>query len=77
MTKSNWHIMTLLLAATLAIQTGCNEDKPAAPAAPTPPAASTAPAAPAIKYTCTMHPEIVRDAPGNCPTCGMVLVEKK
>jgi Cu(I)/Ag(I) efflux system membrane fusion protein len=28
-------------------------------------------------YTCSMHPEIVRDSPGNCPTCGMALTEKK
>jgi Cu+-exporting ATPase len=26
-----------------------------------------------ISYTCPMHPEIVRDAPGNCPICGMAL----
>jgi Cu+-exporting ATPase len=25
-------------------------------------------------YTCPMHPEIVRDAPGDCPLCGMALV---
>ena len=25
-------------------------------------------------YTCPMHPEIVRDAPGSCPKCGMALV---
>ncbi|MBN9890126.1 heavy metal translocating P-type ATPase [Salipiger abyssi] len=25
------------------------------------------------KYTCPMHPEIVRDAPGDCPKCGMAL----
>src|SRR5512134_980997 len=24
-------------------------------------------------FTCPMHPEIVRDAPGNCPKCGMAL----
>lgn len=32
---------------------------------------------PAIRgatYTCPMHPEIVRDAPGDCPICGMALV---
>ncbi|MBL8481638.1 MAG: YHS domain-containing protein, partial [Rhodocyclaceae bacterium] len=23
------------------------------------------------KWTCPMHPEIVRDAPGACPKCGM------
>ena len=26
------------------------------------------------KYTCPMHPEIVRDEPGDCPKCGMHLV---
>jgi Cu+-exporting ATPase len=25
------------------------------------------------KYTCPMHPEIVRDGPGACPICGMAL----
>ena len=25
------------------------------------------------RYTCPMHPEIVRDAPGSCPICGMAL----
>lgn len=25
------------------------------------------------RYTCPMHPEIVRDAPGTCPKCGMAL----
>src|SRR5919197_1431514 len=36
------------------------------------PAAATA--APGAKYTCPMHPEIVRDRPGSCPKCGMALV---
>jgi len=27
-------------------------------------------------YTCPMHPEIIRDKPGNCPICGMTLVKK-
>ena len=26
------------------------------------------------QYTCPMHPEILRDAPGDCPKCGMALV---
>lgn len=26
------------------------------------------------KYTCSMHPEIIQDEPGNCPICGMDLV---
>lgn len=25
------------------------------------------------KYTCPMHPHILRDAPGKCPLCGMKL----
>jgi len=28
---------------------------------------------PGRKYTCPMHPEIVRDGPGSCPICGMAL----
>jgi Cu+-exporting ATPase len=32
-------------------------------------------AAPAgAQYTCPMHPEILKDAPGDCPICGMALV---
>lgn len=27
------------------------------------------------KYTCPMHPEIIRDEPGDCPICGMDLVK--
>jgi Cu+-exporting ATPase len=30
-------------------------------------------ASPGTQYTCPMHPEIVRDEPGNCPICGMAL----
>jgi heavy metal translocating P-type ATPase len=26
-----------------------------------------------VEWTCPMHPEIVRDAPGDCPICGMAL----
>ncbi|MEO8137374.1 MAG: heavy metal-binding domain-containing protein, partial [Betaproteobacteria bacterium] len=39
--------------------------------------ASAAPSAGAVagaRYTCPMHPEIVRDKPGECPICGMALV---
>jgi hypothetical protein len=28
---------------------------------------------PRVRWTCPMHPEVVRDVPGNCPKCGMKL----
>lgn len=28
------------------------------------------------KYTCPMHPQIMKDRPGSCPICGMTLVKK-
>ncbi len=34
---------------------------------------SAAPVSADVKYTCPMHPEIIRDAPGSCPICGMAL----
>lgn len=30
-----------------------------------------------VKYTCTMHPQVIRDKPGKCPICGMKLVPVK
>jgi Cu+-exporting ATPase len=39
------------------------------PLAPAPKAAGT-------QWTCPMHPQIVRDAPGTCPICGMALEPK-
>jgi len=31
----------------------------------------------AYEYFCPMHPFVVREAPGNCPICGMDLVQRK
>ena len=30
-----------------------------------------------VEYTCTMHPEVITDKPGQCPKCGMDLVKKE
>jgi len=45
---------------------------PARPSAIPPAAVAAAPGH--TLYTCPMHPQIVRDAPGDCPICGMTLV---
>jgi P-type Cu+ transporter len=37
------------------------------------PMESAASAGKGVEYTCPMHPQIVRDAPGPCPICGMAL----
>jgi Cu(I)/Ag(I) efflux system membrane fusion protein len=36
-----------------------------------------APAETRVLYTCPMHPQIIRDQPGNCPICGMKLIKKE
>ncbi len=28
-----------------------------------------------VYYTCSMHPQVVQDKPGDCPVCGMSLIE--
>lgn len=30
-----------------------------------------------LEYTCSMHPEVVQDAPGSCPKCGMTLIPRE
>lgn len=31
----------------------------------------------ADQYTCPMHPQVVKNGPGQCPICGMNLVKKE
>jgi Cu+-exporting ATPase len=45
----------------------------AKPAAIPAPSLAVAAAPAGTKYTCPMHPQIVRDGPGTCPICGMAL----
>lgn len=30
-----------------------------------------------VYYTCSMHPQVMQNKPGNCPICGMKLIEAK
>ena len=43
------------------------------PTKPAVDAIAPAPAPSRAKWTCPMHPQIVRDEPGSCPICGMAL----
>jgi hypothetical protein len=41
------------------------------------PPANVNPAPVKATYTCPMHADVVANAPGACPKCGMALVAKK
>jgi P-type Cu+ transporter len=54
----------------------CREKFAAEPAryvSPAPAGAAARTAAGEVLWTCPMHPQIVREEPGNCPICGMTL----
>ena len=61
------------LLAAAALLAGCHGQAhgPESQAGAQPVASSVA-----MQYTCPMHPQIVREAPGQCPICGMDLVPK-
>jgi Cu(I)/Ag(I) efflux system membrane fusion protein len=68
-----------LLAMAAIVIVGCAREQPAAPS---PTATGETAAEHALKHTdplyrCPMHPDVVRDAPGKCPICGMDLVKVK
>jgi Cu+-exporting ATPase len=52
---------------------GCRAKFVAEPARYLKPAEPVEQPAAGARYTCPMHPEIVRDVPGHCPICGMAL----
>ena len=55
----------LALGLTIFGMTGCDKHAPTTGGTQRP------------QYTCPMHPEVVKDAPGDCPKCGMKLIEKQ
>ena len=68
----------MLLAATMfaACNNGNNSESKKDTSAATS-TADTSKTISALKYTCTMHPEVISDTPGHCPKCGMKLVPIK
>lgn len=52
---------------------GCHDKFVAEPSKYLGERSETKPAKKGTKYTCPMHPEIIRDEPGSCPICGMAL----
>jgi Cu+-exporting ATPase len=52
---------------------GCQTKFQADPARYLGPRQAAPPAPKGARYTCPMHPEIVSEAPGDCPKCGMAL----
>jgi Cu(I)/Ag(I) efflux system membrane fusion protein len=65
--KTKWIPASLAaMALSLAVFNVTSCSKPAPPES----------GAPVHHYTCAMHPEVVKDAPGDCPKCGMKLVQK-
>lgn len=58
-------MVAVALAAVAMVGSGCKEKS------------SAQSGGQAVKYTCSMHPDVVQDKPGNCPKCGMALVEKR
>jgi Cu(I)/Ag(I) efflux system membrane fusion protein len=69
----NWRLSVLLLTLVLGA-CACPMHR-ANPAQATPNAGAQAPSQ--ASYTCPMHPQVVKPAPGQCPICGMDLVLKK
>lgn len=70
--NSRWPLL-LVLPLALLLGTCQKGGKTADTSATTTPATE---AAAGDLYTCPMHPQIIRDAHGSCPICGMDLVKK-
>lgn len=70
--------MRIALLVLIAVLAGCSRETPAPAGKPAAAPAATAATASRehahVKYHCPMHPDLVRDAPGKCPICGMTLV---
>jgi outer membrane lipoprotein SlyB len=77
MRKTTWRTITLVAVAGIAglALAGCS-DSSQTNTSMQPTNEPAQKSAQTVSYTCSMHPEVVQDKPGNCPKCGMKLVEK-
>jgi hypothetical protein len=69
----------IIIASVLAVAiifAGCNNNSNKSNSSSTS-NTDTSKMAKAVKYTCTMHPEVISDTPGHCPKCGMQMVPIK
>ncbi|MFL9483098.1 efflux RND transporter periplasmic adaptor subunit [Chitinophagaceae bacterium LWZ2-11] len=57
-------IIAIVLLSVSAVITSCKSKVKAVPTKDS-----------TVYYTCSMHPQIMQDHPGNCPICGMKLIE--
>lgn len=69
MKKCNYHITILLSFLLMTIISSCNNETNDSHTGHSQQEQDV--------YTCPMHPEIIRSAPGTCPICGMNLVKKE
>jgi len=58
---------------TVAAEDCCGHGAATGPSQKTAPTTPSTTASTGIRYTCPMHPEVVRTGPGSCPKCGMAL----
>lgn len=79
-TPADWRVLPTVVVVAITLISGCESEtpSPSETLATVLDDSATEHAAKHLdpKYVCPMHPQIVRDEPGNCPICGMDLVKK-